>query len=255
MILTIWRSPRKFWLILLSTISLISISYSVVAQEVANLPPAPSTGTPDDSFSAGGTRSEPNSNQTCDSTNPSLVYLLDSGIRDFTVSAHPIFWFYSPYTVGQIGYLEFTLADVQTTKTIYRSKIDLREQSGIMGIALPQEQKYALEPNKDYSWNLQIYCSPTEDQPDIFFEGWLRRLPITYNLKQDLAAFPAQHYSVYLENNILYDALTNLAQLRQTKPNNSEIMEAWNHLLTDLGKKDLIQQPILEAVIYSAQDE
>ena len=254
MILSIWRSSRQFWLIFLSIISSMGISYSVVAQEIADLPPAPSTGTPEGTSSAGGTRGEPKINRVCNFTNQSLVYLLDSGIRDFTIVAHPIFWFYSSHTAGQIDYLEFTLAEVETTKTIYRTKVNLQERSGIMGIALPPEKQYALETNKDYSWNLQVHCSRQDSKPDLVFQGWLRRLPITSKLQKDLATFPARHYSVYLENNILYDALTNLVQLRQQKPNDPQIRKAWNHLLKDLGKEELIPQPILEPFIYSAQD-
>lgn len=255
MILTIWRSPKQLWFILLVIMSSIGISYSVVAQEISNLPPAPSTGTPEGTSSAGGTRGEPRIRRTCNTTNQSLVYLLDSGIRDFTIAAHPIFWLYSPYTVGQIDYLEFTLTEVQTTKKIYSAKVNLRERSGIMGIALPQEKQYALKPNQDYSWSLQVYCFQQENRPEIVFEGWLRRLPVNSSLQQNLAAFPSQHYSVYLENNILYDALTNLAQLRQEKPNDPKIITAWNQLLIDLGRKELIPQPILKPVIYSAQDK
>ena len=255
MVLTIWRSPRQFWLIFLSIVSSMGICYSVVAKEVADLPPAPNTGTPEGSSSAGGTRGEPKINRVCNFSNQSLVYLLDSGIRDFTIAAHPIFWFYRPHSAEQIDYLEFALAEVETTQTIYRTKVNLQERSGIMGIALPQEQQYALKPNNDYSWSLQIYCSQQDDKPDLVFEGWLRRLPITPSLEKDLAAFPAEHYSVYLENNILYDALTNLAQLRQNKPNDPEIIQAWNQLLIDLGRKELISQPILEPFVYSARDK
>ena len=255
MVLSIWRSPKQFWLIFLSIISSMGIGYMVVAQEVADLPPAPSTGTPEGTSSAGGTRGESHIKRMCNSNNQSLVYLLDSGIRDFTIAAHPIFWLYSSYTPGQIDYLEFTLAEVATTKTIYRTKVNLQERSGIMGIALPQEKQYALEPNKDYSWNLQVYCSQQDYKPDLIFKGWLRRLPITASLQKDLTAFPTRHYSVYLENNILYDALTNLARLRKEKPNDPQITKAWNQLLRDLGREELIPQPILDPLVYSAQEK
>ena len=255
MVLSIWRSSRQFWLIFLSIVSSIGIVYAVVAKEVADLPPAPRTGTPEGTSSAGGTRGESYMGQICNSTNQSLIYLLDSGIRDFTIAAHPIFWLYSSYTPAQIDYLKFTLAEVATTKTIYRTQVNLQEQSGIMGIALPQEKQYALEPNKDYSWNLEVYCSQQDSKPDLVFKGWLRRLPITASLQKDLAAFPTRHYSVYLENNILYDALTNLARLRKEKPNDPQITKAWNHLLKDLGREELITQPILEPLVYSAQEK
>ena len=254
MISTNWRSLKQLWLILLSIISSMGICYSVVAQEIANLPPAPSTGTPEGTSSAGGTRGEPKINRVCNSNSQSLVYLLDSGIRDFTVDAHPIFWVYNPYSTRELNSLEFTLSEVQTTATVYRTKVNLKGRAGILGIPLPQEKQYALKTNKDYSWSLSVYCHHQKNRPDVVFEGWLRRLPINSSLQQDLATFPSQHYAIYLENNILYDALTDLAQLRQSQPHDRKIMEAWNNLLIDLGRQELTTQPILTPVLYSAQD-
>ena len=254
MVLTIVRSLQQFCLIGLSTISLSGVYGLGIAQEIAELPPAPSRGTPKGTSSAGGTRSEPDLNQGCNSSNQSLVYLLDSGIRDFTLAAYPVFWFYNPDTTEEIAYLEFTLAETQTAKTIYRAAVNPQERAGIMGITLPREEQYALELDKDYSWSLRVYCHQEQNEPNLVLEGWLRRLPLTSSLKKQLAASPTQQYAVYRENNILYDTLTNLAQLRQHQPNDPEIMQAWNQLLTDLGWQELAQKPIVEALLYSAED-
>ncbi len=249
------RSLRQFWLIgLIIIISKLSISYLGMAQARAELPPAPSRGTPEGTSSAGGTRSETDLNQGCTSSNQSLVYLLDSGIRDFTVAAYPVFWFYNPYTSGEVSYLEFALTETQTAKTIYRTAINSTEQAGIMSITLPQEEQYALERDKDYSWSLQVHCHQKKNEPDLVLSGWLRRLPLTPSLRTQLAEFPTQEYSVYMEHNILYDALTNLAQRKKHQPNDPKIMAAWNYLLTDLGWQELAQKPIVEVLLYSVED-
>ena len=256
MILTIARPLRRFWLICLSMISSIGFCYLVVAQEAANLPPAPSTGTPEGTSSAGGTRSEPEIVQTCETSDQSLVYLLDSGIRDFTLDAYPVFWFYNPYTSGEIAYWEFALAEVQTEKTIYHTVVNSQERAGIMGIALPQQEIYALEQDKDYLWSLRVYCGQQDDKPSIVLEGWVHRLPLNPDLEQELATYPTSQdaYPVYIDNNIFYDALTSLARLRQQKPQNRKIIEDWDQFLTDLGWQELTRKPILNEVVYSSQE-
>ncbi|MGL5795962.1 MAG: DUF928 domain-containing protein [Waterburya sp.] len=48
-----------------------------------------------------------------------------------------------------------------------------------------------------------------------------------------------EKYKVYLQHNLLYDALTDLAELRIAKPNNTNIEVAWTDLLSKLGWQDV----------------
>jgi Domain of Unknown Function (DUF928) len=214
---------------------------TTTAKELAKLPKAPQRGTPDGSSTAGGSRTEPGLGNVCSQSNQSIAYLLDSNIRDYTSTPYPTFWFNIPRHAFKIANVEFALAESQTDKTIYRTKVKLEERTGIMGIALPQKEQYALKPDMDYTWHLQVDCQEAEQLSEVSLKGWVRRLSMNPDLTNELKS-SSQKYAIYAENNILYDALGELIRLRQQNPSDREISQAWTKFLADLGKQDLAQQ-------------
>jgi hypothetical protein len=214
---------------------------TATAKELAKLPKAPQRGTPDGSSTAGGSRTATEIGDVCSQNKQSIAYLLDSDIRDNTLTPYPTFWFNIPRHADQNEIAEFALAESQTNKTVYRTKVELQEQAGIIGVALPQKEQYALKADTDYSWRLQVDCQQPEKSGEVILKGWVRRLPMNPNLASELEA-SSQKYAIYAQNNILYDALGELIQLRQQNPNDKEIAKAWTEFLADLGKRDLAQQ-------------
>ncbi len=236
----------KFFYTLVKLVSILGlvtilVTETATAKELAKLPKAPQRGTPDGSSTAGGSRTEPELGDVCSQNQQSIAYLLDNDIRDYTSTPYPTFWFNIPPHAKKIAKAEFALAESETNKTVYRTKVQLKEQAGIMGIALPTKEQYALKPDIDYSWRLQVECQQPGKSSEMLLKGWVRRLPINPNLASQLES-SSQKYAIYAQNNILYDALGELIQLRQQNPNNKEISRAWTEFLADLGKQDLAQQ-------------
>lgn len=236
-------SGLKKLLLSLLSLGLILAIDPVLAEEGGKLPKAPQRGTPEGSSKAGGTRTQPQLDRICSPNHQAIAYLLDNEIRDYTLATHPTFWFYIPQHNEQFTSAEFMVTESQTEKTIYRTKVELNQPEGIIGITLPQEEQYTLEPNQDYSWNLQINCRQQEKLSNMVLTGWVRRLPMTSSLENSLAA-SSKKYQVYMQNNIFYDALTNLIQLRQQNPTDREIEQDWIEFLGDLGKQNLSQKPL-----------
>ena len=207
------------------------------------LPPAPDTGSPEEDFSAGGTRDNRLRDTVCGVKERQIVYLLGNRNREFTLSAYPTFWFHIPNTMNKIAQMKFVVTELETGKKIYERAIQETKRSGITGIALPKEEKYALSPRVNYTWSLEVDCARTDRESEIILEGWLTRLSSDSKLKNQLAsASETEKHAVYLKHNFLYDALTELAQRHINQPNNTQIETAWNQLLTTLGWQDLIEQ-------------
>lgn len=207
------------------------------------LPPAPDTGSPEEDFSAGGTRDNRLGNSMCGVGNQRIVYLLGNRNREFTSSAYPTFWFYFPNIRNKVSQMKFVLTELETSKKIYERVIEKTASSGIIGIDLPQEKQYALSPEVNYAWSFQVDCARTDRETKIALEGWLSRVSSDFRLQNQLAAASeTEKHRVFLKHNLLYDALTELAQRRIAKPNNIQIETAWNQLLTTLGWQDLIEQ-------------
>lgn len=84
-------------------------------------------------------------------------------------------------------------------------------------------------------------------------EGWIYRLPLNADLQNQLAnASHDEKYRVYLQNNLLYDALDYLARQRITEPNNSQLKVVWNQFLSELGWRNLIET-VVEPRILNAE--
>ena len=245
----------KKWLFFTVTFGvLISIiSPLVYAQETTenNLPASPNTGSPEDDFSAGGTRDNHLLTDVCALDNRAIAYLLGDNNREFTIEAHPTFWFYFDDNKNKINRIEFILTELETGKQIYNRTVEVPKKVGTVGITIPAEQKYALSLNINYSWSVNVNCVG-QNESTFALKGWIQRLPLSTDLQNRLAnASTEEKYRVYLQNNLLYDALDYLAQRRITEPNNNQLKVVWNQFLSELGWQNLIE-PVVEPRILNA---
>ena len=243
------RSKRSKWTILVLNLLLVLLLIPLPGntkekKDNSNrLPPAPDTGSPEEDFSAGGTRDNRHNDTVCGIDRDQIAYLLGNKNREFTSSAHPTFWFHIPSRMNQEAKVRFAVSELETGNKIYDRVIEQNKKSPIVGIDLPKEKQYALSPKVNYVWSLKVDCPGTSSESDIALEGWLTRSPLKSKLQQRLAATPEiERHTVYLQQNLLYDALTELAKRRIAKPNDIQIEAAWNQLLTKLGWQDLVQQ-------------
>ena len=208
-----------------------------------SLPPAPDTGSPQEESSAGGTRDNRQQNDLCGAKNEEIVYLLGEQNREHTLADHPTFWFHLPQNLRKIAQMKFVVKELETGRQIYDRTIEEIKPAGIIGIALPQKQKYALSPQTNYTWSLEVECDRTNKESEVALSGWISQKPANPKLQQNLAtASKLEKHSVYFQHGFLYDALTELAQLKVARPTDNRINTAWNQLLTDLGWQELTQQ-------------
>ena len=207
------------------------------------LPAAPDTGTPTGSSTPGGSRP----NTKCPKTNLPLRALVANNGNDFTVSEYPDLLFNVPFAGNLVHNIEFALKDPQEMKTVYRTAIKLTGKPGVVKVSIPQQQKYALKVNKDYRWNLILYCVGNKsDEPDQNLMGWIRRVPMISQIK-------SQKYQNYIQNNIWYDGISLLAQNYFANPNNQKLKTAWNDLSKSLGWGNLDNRSFAETVLVEPE--
>lgn len=233
-----------------------------------DLPSPPDTGSPEEDFSAGGTRDNHQFTKVCGEQYPAarrqglgslrqnsqeIAYLLGNKNREYTVSEYPTFWFYLPDNPGNVAKIEFLLTELETDRKIYNRTLQMPQKAGMVGITIPTKSQYALSSNRNYRWSLKVDCAEPNQDSVIVLEGWLLRLPSNPEVRERLATAGANKYQVYLRHNLLYDALNELAQRRIAEPNNPQLATAWNQLLADLGWQELIQQSAVEPCILKPQ--
>ncbi|VEP15470.1 conserved hypothetical protein [Hyella patelloides LEGE 07179] len=219
----------------------------------SNPPSSPDTGSPEEDFSAGGTRDNHLLTQVCGENGQQIAYLLGNNNREFTLAAYPTFWFYIPNNVNKVAQIKFVLTELETGNKVYNRIVEIPQKAGTVGITIPPEKKYALAPNINYSWSLEVDCVESSGEPVMALEGWLNRLPLNPDLESQLASVSQEEkYRVYLENDLLYDALNDLAQRRMKDSHNSPLETAWNRLLAELGWQDLAQQSAVKPYVLNA---
>lgn len=166
-----------------------------------------------------------------------------------TVAAYPTFWFYVPELPETALRAEFVL-QAQSGKqvhNVYRKPFPLSGKAGIISMSPPAKQQYSLKVNKTYHWYFHIYCGDTKAASDNFYvDGFIQKEALTKALDSQLKIAKPREYIAYSANNIWYDALTNLGQLRRANPQNVIINKDWMDLLSTVGLAELASEPIVE---------
>ncbi|MBD1881945.1 DUF928 domain-containing protein [Coleofasciculus sp. FACHB-T130] len=200
----------------------------------------------------GGTRSP----GSCPAAGKPLTALIPANNIGFTVAAYPSFSFYVPPVPAQASplVLEFVLKDEKNDREIYTTTFMTMGKGGIVSISLPT---YAglppLEVGKNYQWFLSMVCDSEQRSLDVFVQGSIQRVPQTAQLDNQLrVATPNKRPDVYAEAGMWFDALTTLAELRRSNPNNSAYSAEWEQLLKAVGLDNIAKEPLLPSMTTSA---
>ncbi len=162
-----------------------------------------------------------------------------------TLTQYPTFWFYIPQSPSVVHLGEFVLQN-EAGDDVYRTSLTLPQEPGAIGISLPSSQQYALQIDKKYHWYFKVYCGDPHKTPEYFFvDGWVQRVALTPEIMRQLKMAKSARYVTYAANNIWYDALTNLAQLRRTGSDNIILKQDWAELLRSVGLQDFAAMPIV----------
>ncbi len=163
-----------------------------------------------------------------------------------TVYQYLTVWLFIPPLPDEIKFGEFVLQD-KNDNDILREKIALPQKSGLISISIRQNPQYALQENHKYHWYFQFYCDKSQNQEKdfIYVDAWLKRVVPTANLRKQLQTNKQNKYAVYSDNNLWYDAITNLAKLRSRNPNSSELNQDWANLLKSADLEEFIDMPII----------
>lgn len=157
-----------------------------------------------------------------------------------TISPYPTFWVYVPQlnNSAQIG--EFILQNEQN-QDLYRSLINLPAKSGIIGIRLPQQAKYALKTGQKYHWYFKLYCGEQNNSQYLYVDAWMEKIaPDSLKVKQ-LDINHGDEYQVFINNNLWYEAVHILANQQLENRQKNE----WNKLLNLLNLSDLSNVEVL----------
>jgi hypothetical protein len=215
---------------------------------------------PDDT--GGGTPQTDNGTGTrgdCEYQEGDLLLTRMAGGKNFqlTVSEHPTFWIYVPYSSDKVSSGEFSIQ--QGENDIYRTTFKLPTTPGIVSVTIPTKEK-PLELDKTYRWYFEISCPRSRQSQEsttrltpASLTGFVRRVSHPPELEAALnqAKNPLEQVAAYARHDMWYDLLTELAQLRLQYPDDATLESIWLDLLGDkrIGLTEIKQEPIIGSVI------
>lgn len=161
-----------------------------------------------------------------------------------TVAEYPTFWFYVPSLLAPEGTVEFVLqddADNYIYKTTFNSS---RTPPGVVSVSLPPGVAKPLETGKRYHWTFSIQDSSNS----VFVQGFVQRVGLNPTLMSQLkAATLKERIALYAARGIWHDALTTLADLRRTNPQDATLTADWVNLLQSVGLDNIATEPVVQS--------
>ncbi|GAB4305384.1 MAG: hypothetical protein Fur0025_47450 [Oscillatoriaceae cyanobacterium] len=158
-----------------------------------------------------------------------------------TVEAHPTFFWYVPNTSAR--QVEFLLMD--ETDVIYETQVNISGNAGIVSLTLP-ETAPALIENQYYRWYVFMVCDPSDRGGDAYTGGWVQRVQPNQALTSQLKAAQGKDLVLaYAKAGIWHETVASLLQLRQSNPEDQELVNEWKELLGSVNLKSFAEAPLL----------
>ncbi|MGD1899854.1 MAG: DUF928 domain-containing protein [Phormidesmis sp.] len=167
----------------------------------------------------------------------------DEAVGALTTQDNPILWFYLPAPVQETA-AELVLRDSREQVIFQGSLEGDTESSGIVGLELSD-----LPLESAYQWFLTIDCDEGERMT---VNGWVERQSVGPDAARTLMqASDRNRVSLYASYGFLQDALTQLAQLRYSNPEDEAVAQEWQQFLTRLELPELSDAPILPCCLVA----
>ncbi|MBR8835575.1 MAG: DUF928 domain-containing protein [Stigonema ocellatum SAG 48.90 = DSM 106950] len=170
-------------------------------------------------------------------TKASVTPLLPKTNIGLTVAEHPVILVYVPQTNAKKAL--FSLQDEQG-KQYYQTNLPLPQKRGVMEVKLPGSVP-ALKADKNYQWFLAMICTEELEVDSPSVSGWIRRIESNGSLNNKPTLELASNLA---RMGIWYDALSTLAELKRTQPNNPAVANSWRKFLEDVDLNAIAEAPL-----------
>ncbi|MGB3758069.1 MAG: DUF928 domain-containing protein [Rivularia sp. (in: cyanobacteria)] len=218
-------------------LSLVSVWITPAQAGISFRPPV--TSAPRSGSTGGGSRGESCAIGKASKSNSSVVKLLPKSNIGLTVEQHPSIMVYIPATTAQTAF--FSIQD-EDFNHHYQTTLQLPKKAGVMEIKLPDSVP-ALATGKSYQYSLVMICGEYLEPDSPLVSGWIQRVQPKGNA---LLQKPSVELASKLAGEgIWYDAVSTLAELRKSQPNNQSAINSWQQLLNSAGLSEIAQEPIV----------
>ncbi|MDX2231222.1 MAG: DUF928 domain-containing protein [Leptolyngbyaceae cyanobacterium bins.349] len=176
-----------------------------------------------------------------------LTSLVPPDRLGLTYSGRPTFHWYVPKSPAKTA--KFLVLENEDTDVFYETTLTLPEEGGIISFTLPANAP-ALASGKQYHWFLVVGCSEIDQSANPSVEGWVERIAPEAAILSQLAKVDAMEQArIYAESGIWHEAVTTLAKLRQTNPQDATTIARWHELLKSVKLEAIAAEPLLNVTL------
>jgi hypothetical protein len=172
-----------------------------------------------------------------------LTALIPKSNVGITVAQYPTLFFYIPNANLEGVTAELSLVNNEGGE-VYQKTVQLKSPDRIVSIDFSDSPSLPpLEVGKSYQWAFESIVN--ENNPRV--EGWIKRVSLDSKLQHKLeTALPQEKPAIYASNGFWYDALTSLAKLRCSYPNNPTFSSDWESLLQQVELPTISTKPLAQ---------
>ncbi|MGC1308537.1 MAG: DUF928 domain-containing protein [Phormidesmis sp.] len=169
------------------------------------------------------------------------VSVMDETVGTLTTQAQPTLWFYLPQPLSTDTKTTFGIQN-GNGETLYTGQlIGNTDDAGIVSAPLANTPVF-LEAGTPYQWFLILECEGESNTVN----GWVERRMVESDLTQALTQVNARsRAALYANYGYLQDAISDLALLRLSEPEDEAIAQDWVNFLSALDLTDLTAAPLL----------
>lgn len=169
-----------------------------------------------------------------------LTALIPPSSRGISMADYPTLLVYIPDVALEGLEGKFILRNEQE-EVIYSKKIPLKVPDSIVSIAISDDPVLPpLDIGKLYSWEFLIIFDQEDWSDTTYVGGSIERIAPNSDLNNRLkTASPEAQPAIYATNGIWYEAVSTLAQLRCSAPNDSTLASDWESLLKQVGLPEI----------------
>lgn len=204
----------------------------------------PDEGAPRRTASGGSRGICPGDRTTSQTAEPPLTLALlappDQAGR--TLTGHPTFLAYVSQTTARAIF--FSLQDEQGNLH-HQATFPLSRTPGIVAIQLPKTVA-PLQSGKTYLWSFALLCGDRLEVNSPVAQGWIQRVALNSPEAAQLTQMTAlDQVAFYHRAGIWFEALTTLAELRRSQPENPVVSARWLELLEIVGLGKIATEPFV----------
>ena len=168
----------------------------------------------------------------CVNLDSRLEALVPSSHAGKTISGHPSFWVYLPFSDKQIYRVEFILQN-EAREDVWRSQLKANKDVGYKKFSLPKTAS-PLKVGEWYRWYVKVYCQ-SHTASTQYVQSWIQRIPLTSQLHLELQQQSQLAHKTFGHHGVWYDTVDSLIQEFQREPNDMALERDWQNLIKAKG--------------------